>query len=127
MISKVTPTLVVCVVGAAVTGALLGLPAARSQDSAKMPTSASGSVSASAPSVQIAGFRFDASRAAAGATVSVVNADAVPHTLSAGNGAFGTGVLDAGATGSFLAPATAGTYEIVCEIHPTMTGFLVVD
>jgi plastocyanin len=123
MIARVTPTLVICAVGAAVTGGLLGLPPATSEVSTAPP----GSAPAGAPSVEIAGFEFGAARAAAGATVSVVNADAVAHTLSAGNGAFGTGVLDAGATGSFVVPSVPGTYEIVCQIHPTMTGTLVVD
>ena len=123
MIARITPTLVICAVGAAVTGALLGLPPATSDES----TAPAESVPAGAPSVQIAEFAFGAARAAAGATVSVVNADAVAHTLSAPNGTFGTAVLDAGATGSFIVPSAPGTYEIVCQIHPTMTGTLVVD
>ena len=123
MIARVTPTLVVCGVGAAVTGALLALPAATPKDSTAPPALQT----AGAPAVQIADFRFGLAPVGAGATVSVVNGDAVAHTLSAGDGAFGTGVLDGGAAGSFTAPSVPGTYEIVCEIHPTMTGSLVVD
>jgi plastocyanin len=123
MIARFTPTLVICALGAAVTGALLALPAATPALSTPVPAS----LPAGAPTVQIADFRFALTRAPAGATVAVVNDDAVPHTLTARTRAFGTGVLDGGAAGSFTSPEAPGTYEIVCEIHPSMTGTLVVD
>ena len=56
MIAKFTPTLVICAVGAAVTGALLGLPPAATEDSTAPPAS----LPAGAPSVQIAEFQFGA-------------------------------------------------------------------
>ena len=55
------------------------------------------------------------------------NADAAAHTLTAKDGAFDTGSVDQGAITSFTAPAVPGTYEFFCEIHPSMTGSLVVD
>ncbi len=78
--------------------------------------------------IQIADFSFVGARTAeAGAVVQVTNADAAAHTLTATSGAFDTGVVDQGATGSFTAPVEPGTYEFTCEIHPSMTGSLVVD
>jgi plastocyanin len=123
MIARFTPTLVICALGAAVTGALFALPAA----TPALSTPAPAPLPPGAPTVQIADFRFALTRAPAGATVAVQNADAVPHTLTARTGAFGTGVLDGGAAGSFTAPGAPGTYEIVCELHPSMTGTLVID
>ena len=55
------------------------------------------------------------------------NADAAAHTLTAKDGAFDTGSVDQGTTVSFTAPAAPGTYEFFCEIHPSMTGSLVVN
>lgn len=123
MIAKVTPTLVICAVGAAVTGALLALPASAPEEATVPPAPPP----AGAPTVEIADFRFGPARANAGATVNVVNSDGVAHTLTADDGAFGTGVVDGGASASFTAPSAPGTYAFVCEIHPTMTGSLVVD
>jgi hypothetical protein len=123
MIARLTPTLVICALGAAVTGGLLALPPATPVLSTRAPAS----LPPDAPAVEIADFRFGLARAPAGASVAVLNADAVPHTLTARNGAFGTGVLDGGAAGSFTAPGAPGTYGIVCEIHPSMAGTLAVD
>ena len=61
-----------------------------------------------------------------GSVVQVTNADAAAHTLTATSGAFDTGVVDQGATASFTAPVDPGTYEFTCEIHPSMTGSLVI-
>ena len=78
--------------------------------------------------IQIADFSFGESRTvAAGAVVQVTNADAAAHTLTATSGAFDTGSVDEGTIVSFTAPAVPGTYEFFCEIHPSMTGSLVVD
>jgi plastocyanin len=131
MTLRLTPTVVICAIGAAVAGGLLALPPV--DDAAPAPpvvaAAPAGDGSGAAPAViQIADFSFNGSRtAAAGAVVQVTNADAAAHTLTATSGAFDTGVVDEGATASFTAPAEPGTYEFICEIHPTMTGSLVVD
>jgi plastocyanin len=78
--------------------------------------------------IQIEDFSFGQSRTVvAGAVVQVGNADAAAHTLTAEGGAFDTGSVAKGTTVSFTAPAAPGTYEFFCEIHPSMTGSLVVD
>ena len=63
----------------------------------------------------------------AGAAVEVSNADGTAHTLTARDGAFDTGAVDAGTTVAFTAPAAPGTYDYFCAIHPSMTGSLVVN
>ncbi|WP_216699182.1 cupredoxin domain-containing protein [Arthrobacter sp. H14] len=64
---------------------------------------------------------------AAGATVTVINNDDVPHTATDADGAFDTGIIEAGATGTFTAPAEPGEYTLVCTIHPNMSGALMVE
>jgi plastocyanin len=78
--------------------------------------------------IRIEGFEFDPSAATvvAGRRISVPNADAAPHTLTAraaraGTSPFDTGTLEGGRSGSFTAKA-AGTYEVYCVIHPFMKG-----
>ena len=61
-----------------------------------------------------------------GATVRVMNMDAQAHTVTADTGnAFGV-TVPAGATVTFTAPATAGSYAFHCEYHANMHGSLVV-
>lgn len=62
-----------------------------------------------------------------GATVTVINNDDVPHTATDADGAFDTGIIDAGATGTFTAPQEPGQYTLVCTIHPNMSGMLMVE
>jgi plastocyanin len=129
MALRFTPTLAVCALGAVVTGALLALPPA--DDDEAVPAAPPASLSAGAPApvgIRIADFSFGEARTVpAGAVVQVTNADAAAHTLTAEDGTFDTGSVDEGTTVSFTAPATPGTYEFFCDIHPTMTGELVVD
>ncbi|WP_236652125.1 cupredoxin domain-containing protein [Streptacidiphilus neutrinimicus] len=64
---------------------------------------------------------------APGQTVTVVNHDSTAHTLTAtSNHAFDTGRIDAGATGSFTAPTTPGSYSYICTIHQFMHGTVTV-
>ena len=81
-----------------------------------------------AAAIEIADFSFSGSRTAtAGAVVQVSNADGTAHTLTARDGAFDTGAVDAGTTVAFTAPGAPGTYDYFCAIHPSMTGSLVVN
>jgi plastocyanin len=128
MALRFTPTLAICAIGAVVTGALLALPPA---DDSAAPAAPLASVPAGAPApveIRISDFSFGQPRTvAAGAVVLVSNADAAAHTLTAEDGTFDTGSVDEGTTISFTAPAVPGRYEFFCDIHPTMTGELVVD
>ncbi|MBA3865079.1 MAG: cupredoxin family copper-binding protein [Solirubrobacterales bacterium] len=56
-----------------------------------------------------------------GGKVTWLNQDAAPHTATADDGSFNTGILANGK----LKSATfkqAGTYTYFCEVHPTMHG-----
>jgi plastocyanin len=61
----------------------------------------------------------------AGATVTWTNEDSVPHTVTAREGDFDSGVLQTGDPFSQTFE-TPGTYEYFCNIHPSMTGMVVV-
>ncbi|GAB3528314.1 hypothetical protein GCM10027402_29970 [Arthrobacter monumenti] len=62
-----------------------------------------------------------------GATVTVINNDDVPHTATDANGAVDTGIIEAGATGTFTAPQEPGEYTLICTLHPNMSGSLMVE
>ena len=128
MALRITPSLVVCVIGAGVTGALLALPPAASDDAAPPPAPAAVAGAPPPVDIRIADYSFGQPRTVgAGAVVHVSNADAEAHTLTAEDGTFDTGSVDGGTVVSFTAPAVPGTYAFYCDIHPTMTGSLVVD
>jgi len=62
---------------------------------------------------------------APGTRLQVTNADGTQHTFTADNGAFATGVI-AGGKHAVVTVNKAGTYRFHCDIHPNMTGTLVV-
>jgi plastocyanin len=79
------------------------------------------------PAVSIADFHFTAATLTihAGDTVTWSNQGPSPHTATASDGSFNTGVLNKGQTAShtFTKP---GTFTYVCQIHPFMHGTVVV-
>ena len=129
MALRFTPTIVICAIGAAVAGGLLALPPAEKATQAPLPAPASQTGGApSAVVITIQNFDFGQPRTVSvGADVLVSNADAEAHTMTARNGAFDTGSVDEGTSVTFKAPSVPGTYEFYCDIHPSMTGQLVVD
>ena len=60
-----------------------------------------------------------------GTTVTWTNMDYVPHTVTADNGAFDSGMMANGAQFSFTFNEP-GTYTYICTYHPNMTGTVVV-
>ena len=87
-----------------------------------------GSVHAqSGTAVSIVDFAFQPAsiEVPAGSTVTWTNAGAAPHTVTADDGSFDSGQLKPGATFSQTF-STPGTYTYHCEIHPQMTGTVVV-
>ena len=74
-------------------------------------------------------LRFDPPEltVAAGTTLLVANVGGKPHSLTADNGAFDTGIVDPGAEGGRFAGKNAsvtlnqaGTFKFHCEIHPAV-------
>jgi plastocyanin len=129
MVRRCTPTLAICLIGAGITGALLALPPV--EKAAQVPVPVPVTQPGAAPTavvIEIENFDFGRPRTvAAGADVQVSNADAEAHTMTARNGAFDTGSVDEGTSVTFKAPTVPGTYSFYCDIHPSMTGQLVVD
>ena len=76
--------------------------------------------------MHISGFAYQVPASVSpGATVSVMNMDGEAHTVTADEGAFDV-VVAGGATSTFTAPTTPGTYAFHCTYHANMHGVLVV-
>jgi plastocyanin len=85
--------------------------------------------SSTAPTVTIADFKFTPStiKVPRGTSLEVTNTDDAPHTLTADDShSFDSGTLEHGKSTSLRAPGP-GTYAYHCDIHPYMTGSLVVE
>jgi plastocyanin len=103
---------------------------------ASTSTTASQASGGSAPSglfvrVTIHDFAFAPSRVVAtpGEKIAVTNRDGVAHTFSSAQGdksTFTSGPIVPNETRIVVAPMTPGTYPYLCQIHPFMTGTLVV-
>lgn len=137
MKNALTGSLVVCVAAAGIAvGALAlepGTPAAPAapgvapQAPADSPYGEGGATGApAAATVDIGNFTFSAPVVAPGATVTVTNRDPHPHTVTGDDGSFQSQTVEAGATGTFVAPSVPGTYTFHCDFHPQMSGTLTV-
>lgn len=62
----------------------------------------------------------------AGESIAVENDDSAPHTFTAVDGGFDTGIITAGNSGNLIAPGP-GAYDFRCTLHPSMTGTLTVQ
>jgi plastocyanin len=128
MTQRITPTIIVCAAGAAVTvGGLFSTASSPRPASVVLAVPAPPAGNGDAPAtaqLTIEGFAFNAASVAPGATVQVTNLNSAAHTLS--GDAFDVAV-DPNGTASFVAPAVPGTYSYFCFIHPSMSGELVVS
>ncbi len=77
--------------------------------------------------VDISGHAFNPAQlnVAPGTTVRFVNNDTEPHTATADNGLFDTGVLQPGSSFDVFLDGS-GTVNYHCELHPDMQGSIVV-
>lgn len=77
--------------------------------------------------VQIINFAFDPPTLSitTGTTVVWTNNDAVPHTVTALDGAFDSGIFDPGSSFSWRF-TNPGNDDYQCDLHPTMQGTIVV-
>ncbi|MEK7424505.1 MAG: cupredoxin domain-containing protein [Actinomycetota bacterium] len=73
----------------------------------------------------IADFTFSPLTVAAGAEITLTNNDGFTHTVSNPDGAFDVRV--SGGASEKLTIDAAGTYAIMCNIHPSMSGSIVVE
>jgi plastocyanin len=127
MTNKLTPTLIVCLSAALVAGIALARPGDQAL-AGDGYTSASSSEASGEAATVIKNFRFESPITVdAGSVIMVENADGVGHTLTAVDGGFESGTIGGGADGTVTAPAEPGSYQFFCEIHPSMTGELVVE
>ena len=109
-----------------------GSKTAVAPSSSKAASTASSSSTAVAGAAQIVIDNFTFSPATLtvtpGEKVTVVNKDSTTHTVTAtGNKAFDTGDIASGATTTFTAPSTDGSYPYICTIHQFMHGTLTVS
>src|SRR5918997_2276145 len=81
----------------------------------------------STATVDIRGHAFNPAQlnVAPGTTVTFVNNDTEPHTATADNGLFDTGVLEPGSSFDVFLDGS-GTVTYHCELHPDMQGSIVV-
>jgi plastocyanin len=89
--------------------------------------SASGTALSTSATVAISGNRFVQSTVtiAVGGTVTWTNQDTVPHTVTASDASFDSGLLRRAESWSHTF-GSPGTYTYLCSLHPTMTGIVVV-
>ena len=120
----ITPTLAICIL--AVVAGIVAAVADLGADAGTPPPAASGYGNESGATITIELFEFSASLVSPGTSVTVENLDNVPHTLTADDRSFDTGVIEGEASGTFVAPVTPGTYAIHCDVHPGMKSNLVV-
>jgi plastocyanin len=78
--------------------------------------------------VNIAGSAFSPATVTVtvGDTVTWTNSDQISHTATADGGAFDTGTLGNGASGT-ITFSTAGSFPYHCTIHPSMAGTVTVE
>jgi plastocyanin len=118
---KITGSLIVCAAAGLFTAGALIL-----DDGPARPAAAATPPAGTGTQIEISGFAFAAAPVPPGSTVVAANRDAEPHTVTAADGSFDSGQIPSGNAVAFVAPAAPGTYQIVCTIHPSMSGQLVV-
>ena len=92
------------------------------------PATPAASPVAGAAAVRIANLAFDPATITVpvGSTVTWSNDDVTPHTVTAVDGQFDSGIFDPGASFSFTF-SEAGTFAYQCLLHPNMQGSVVVE
>ncbi len=89
--------------------------------------STAASVPVTGPQVSIANFTFSPNTLTVpiGSTVTWINQDDIPHTVTSVDGIFKSDGLDTGDQFSFKF-TKPGTYAYYCSIHPKMVGKIIV-
>ena len=86
------------------------------------PLAAANKAQAATYQVTIQGMAYQPAdfAVAAGDTIIFVNNDSMPHTATAENGVFDTGMINPGQSVQVTIPE--GTHPYYCTLHPTMKG-----
>lgn len=83
---------------------------------------------ADSASIRIENFAFSSiGPVTPGAELTVTNFDPSTHTLTSRDESFDTGNLARDVSATIIAPTEPGTYDYICELHPSMVGELVVS
>jgi amicyanin len=103
-------------------------PQVLADERAESPNPKPKAVAAASGSVTIADFSFSPGTITInqGDTVTWVNNGPTPHTATSSSGAFDTGILRKGQSGSHTF-SEAGTFAYICTPHPYMKGTVVVQ
>nr|MBA3263744.1 cupredoxin domain-containing protein [Thermoleophilaceae bacterium] len=85
-------------------------------------------IAAASTGVTISDFQFSPSSVTVnvGDTVTWTNDGPTPHSATANDGSFDTGIMDAGQSGAHTFNQ-AGTFSYICTPHPNMQGTVVVQ
>jgi plastocyanin len=113
------------------TPAVVGMPAAAATSAvepAPAPASGTSTPAAESVTVRIDGMRFNPRNITVkpGTTVTWVHGSQMPHTISGNADGMRSGTLYNGQKYSHTFKAT-GRYSYVCDLHPSMTGSVVVE
>jgi plastocyanin len=113
-----------CVIHPSMTGTIL---VSGSDGAPPPPPKAAPTVATGAGDVKMVDFAFTPNRitVAVGGSVGFVNGGVAPHTATARDGSFDTGVVAPGTIVRHRFPAP-GTFSFYCTIHPQMTGTVLV-
>ena len=98
------------------------------ENTAALPADAPAELPVSGPRVTISNFTFspDALTVPVGSTVTWINQDDIPHTVTSVDKVFASPALDTGDRFSFKF-TTPGTYSYFCSLHPKMVGKIIVQ
>lgn len=137
MTKRVSITLAICTIAALAAVVGLFLPARQSSTATPTPAATvetdpaeqpGPAASAAAQTVNIENFSFSgATTVRPGEQITVSNLDSAPHTMTANDGSFDTGILNSGATATLTMPDAPGTYQFFCSLHPSMVSTITVQ
>lgn len=78
--------------------------------------------------ITVEDFKFDGPASVPpGATVTVVNKDSAPHTVTSEEEGLFDVQFEGGETVTFTAPEEPGEYPYICTLHPAMVATLIVE